>query len=316
MMNALLFVALLAPAAAASPSPSPLASATGAAATASPSATAAAASSAATAAPTVTSAATTATAAPAATAVTTPEAGTAGSTVAAPNGLEITWHGQSCFMMRTPGKTTVLMDPVPLEIGYKPPTVKADLVTISHEHPDHNNVKMVEVAGAAAGGAEVLRGLTKDGWAEIDESVGDVHVSTVHSFHDAEQGKKFGRNAIFIFDVAGRRVVHLGDLGQQLTPEQLKALGTVDVLMIPIGGHYTLDAAGANQVIAAIKPRYVVLPMHYKTPALKIRELTPPEAFLADRSGVLRVDGNSYTVPDTKGAHAPAAPTIVMLKAN
>src|SRR3954471_14391528 len=143
-------------------------------------------------------------ASPAASAVSTPETGTAGSTVAAPSGLEITWHGQSCFMMRTPGKTTVLMDPVAYEIGYKPPTVKADLVTISHEHPDHNNLKMVEVSGAAAGGAEVIRGLTKDGWADIDESVGDVHVTSVHVFHDDEKGKKFGRNTIFLFDVAGR----------------------------------------------------------------------------------------------------------------
>ena len=252
---------------------------------------------------------------PTATTVTTPEAGTAGSTVAAPSGLAITWHGQSCFMMRTPGKTTVLMDPVAFEIGYRPPTVKADLVTISHEHPDHNNLKMVEVAGAAAGGAEVIRGLTKDGWADVDESVGDVHVTSVHVFHDEEQGKKFGRNTIFVFDVAGRRVVHLGDLGHQLSPEQVKALGTVDVLMIPIGGHYTIDATGANKVIAALKPRYVIFPMHYKTPQLKIRELVSAEEFLAGKKNVVKVETNTYLVPDLKGA-APADATIVMLKAD
>src|SRR5687768_16371417 len=76
-------------------------------------------------------------------AVATPEKGTAGSTAPAPIGLDITSHGQSCFVMRTPGGTTVLMDPVAYEIGYKPPTVTADVVTVSHEHPDHNNIKMV-----------------------------------------------------------------------------------------------------------------------------------------------------------------------------
>lgn len=248
--------------------------------------------------------------------VTTPEAGTAGSTVPAPNGLEITWHGQSCFMMRTPAGTTVLMDPVAYEIGYKPPTVKADLVTISHEHPDHNNLKMVEVSGAAAGGAEVVRGLdAKGGWAEVDLSVGDVHVTTVKSFHDEVKGKKYGKNAVFVFDVAGRRVAHLGDLGQQLDAEQITALGKIDVLMIPIGGHYTVDGAGAKKIIAAVKPRYVIFPMHYKTPSLKIKELAGPETFLEGRTNVVRVDGNTYTVADTKGGAQPTEPVIVLLKA-
>src|SRR5688500_6999171 len=99
--------------------------------------------------------------------------------------IEITWHGQSYFVMKTPGGTTVLIDPVAFEIGYKPPTIKADLVTISHEHPDHANLKMVEVVGVDAGGASVIRGLTpKRDWAVVDESVGDVHVTTVPTFHD------------------------------------------------------------------------------------------------------------------------------------
>jgi L-ascorbate metabolism protein UlaG (beta-lactamase superfamily) len=249
-------------------------------------------------------------------AITTPEKGTAGSTSAAPDGLEITWFGQSCFMMRTPGGTTVLMDPVASEIGYKPPTVKADLVTISHEHPDHNNLKMVEVVGSQAGGAEIVRGLTKAGWADVDESVGDVHVTSVHVFHDDKQGAKYGRNAIFVFDVAGRRVVHLGDLGHALDDAQIKALGKVDVLMIPIGGTYTIDAAGANALIAAVKPRYVIFPMHYKTPQLKIRELVSATEFLAGKKNVLAAKGGSYTVSETKGGTPPSEPLIVLLKAD
>jgi L-ascorbate metabolism protein UlaG (beta-lactamase superfamily) len=232
------------------------------------------------------------------------------------NALEITWYGQSCFLMRTPARTTVLMDPVAYGIGYNPPTIKADVVTISHEHPDHNNVKMVEVVGSAAGGAEVIRGLTREGWSEVDESVGDVHITSLHTFHDDQQGKKYGRNTIFVFDVAGRRLVHLGDLGAALTPEQITALGQVDVLMIPVGGTYTIDASAANKVIAAIKPRYVVFPMHYKTAQLKIRELAAATEFLAGKTSVLHLDGNSFTVADTAGAPPPTEPVVITLKAD
>ena len=252
---------------------------------------------------------------PVASPVTTAPAGTAGSTVPAPNGLEITWHGQSCFMMRTPAGTTVLMDPVAYEIGYAPPTVKADLVTISHEHPDHNNLKMVEVVGTQAGGANVVRGLNAKGdWEKVDQSVGDVHVTTVASFHDGQQGKKFGKNAIFVFEVAGRRVVHLGDLGTTLDAKQIAALGTVDVLMVPIGGHYTIDATAANDVIAAVKPRYVIFPMHYRTEQLKIKELKGADVFLHGRKNVVRAESNQFTVAPT-GSQPPGEPIIVVLKA-
>ena len=232
--------------------------------------------------------------------VVTPDKAAAGSTAPAPKGLEITWHGQSCFVMRTPGGTTVLMDPVAYEIGYKPPTVKADLVTISHEHPDHNNLKMVEVAGVAAGGANVVRGLTEKGdWAKVDQSVGDVRVTTVSTFHDEAQGKKRGKNAAFVFDVtlakSKRRIVHLGDLGHPLDEKQLAALGKVDVLLVPVGGHYTIDAAGADEVIEAVGPRFVVVPMHYKTPQLAIKELAAPDAFLKGKeSRTLKVAANSF----------------------
>jgi len=220
-----------------------------------------------------------------------------------PSGLEITWHGQSCFVMRTPGGKTVLMDPVAYNIGYQPPTVKADLVTISHEHPDHNNLKMVQAAGVAGGEARVVRGLKADGdWAAVSESVGDVSVRTVNTFHDDQQGAKFGKNAAFVFDVdlprgGKRRVVHLGDLGQQLTDEQLQALRPVDVLLVPVGGHYTIDATGADSVVKAIAPRFVILPMHYKTAQLTIQELAGLDPFLAGKAEqTVKVAGNRVEV--------------------
>lgn len=268
---------------------------------------------------------------PAPSGVSTPDTGTAGSTAAAPIGLDITWHGQSCFVMRTPGGTTILMDPVAFEIGYKPPTVKADLVTISHEHPDHNNLKMVEIAGSAAGGATVVRGLTEKGdWAKVSQSVGDVNVSTVNLYHDEVQGKKRGKNAAFVYDVTlarggKRRVVHLGDLGHQLDEAQLAALKPVDVLLVPVGGHYTIDGAGANKVVEAIAPRFVVMPMHYKTPSLGIKELGPVDPFLAGKADrTVKVDGNNVEIQfgpfnfkapgKVEGPDQLTTPMIVVLK--
>ena len=237
-------------------------------------------------------------------AVETPPKGAAGSTAENPTGLDITWHGQSCFVMRTPGGQTVLMDPVAYEIGYKPPTVKADLVTISHEHPDHNNLKMVEVAGVAAGGANVIRGLAKDGdWAKVEEqSVGDVNVKTVPTYHDEVKGKKRGKNVAFVFDVSlekggKRRVVHLGDLGHTLDKEQIAALKPVDVLLVPVGGHYTIDAKAAQRVVDQLSPRFVIVPMHYKTPQLVIKELAGVDKFLEGKKDrTVKVDGNNVEV--------------------
>lgn len=264
--------------------------------------------------------------------VTTPDKGTAGSTAPLPIGLDITWHGQSCFVMRTPGGTTVLMDPVAYEIGYKPPTVKADVVTISHEHPDHNNLKMVEIAGSAAGGANVIRGLTDKGdWADVgNPSVGDVSISAVKTYHDDQQGKKFGKNAAFVFDInlprgGKRRVVHLGDLGQQLDEKQLQALKPVDVLLVPVGGHYTIDGKGADKVVDAIAPRFVVMPMHYKTPSLTVKELGPVDPFLEGKKDrTVKVDGNNVEIQfgpfnfkapgKVEGPDQITTPMIVVLK--
>jgi L-ascorbate metabolism protein UlaG (beta-lactamase superfamily) len=153
----------------------------------------------------------------------------------------------------------VLLDPFG-EIGYTlPPPVEANAATITHEHPDHNNDAL------AAIGAEVLRGLTADGWADIDQNIGGVRIKTVRTFHDDQQGAARGRNAVFVFETAGLRIAHMGDLGHQLDPEQTAALGgPVDVLMVPVGGGFTIDAAGATELMAALTPK-LVFPMHYKT---------------------------------------------------
>jgi L-ascorbate metabolism protein UlaG (beta-lactamase superfamily) len=176
-----------------------------------------------------------------------------------PGPVKITWLGHACFIIESPGGTKILTDPYNNKIGYDVSGVKADAVTVSHEHGDHNNTAMAE------GEPKIIRGLTEEkDWAEVKETVGDVTIRTAPTYHDKNQGQKRGKNAVFIFETPAMTVVHLGDLGHPLTAEQVEAVGKADVLMIPVGGTFTLDAAGADKVIDQLKPM-IVIPMHYRT---------------------------------------------------
>lgn len=172
--------------------------------------------------------------------------------------MKLKWFGHASFLITAPDGTRILTDPYNAEVGYRVPLGEADYVTVSHEHHDHNSLQ--DVPGTHV----VLRGAGR-------HQAGPVAVTGVESCHDDHGGSKRGKNTLFVFAVpdAGEliKVAHLGDLGHQLDAAQLAALGPVDVLLIPTGGTYTLDPAGAAQQVAAIKPRMVV-PMHYRTPAL------------------------------------------------
>lgn len=185
------------------------------------------------------------------------------------------WFGQSMFLMTSPGGTTLALDPFN-DIGYQMPApLGAGLTTITHEHHDHDNGPL--------GGADVVRGLTRDGWNDVDRTIGDVRVRSVRSYHDDSQGSKRGRNTIFVYETGGLRIVHLGDLGHQLDDSHVRQIGgPVDVLMVPVGGVFTIDAAGATQVVARLQPK-LVFPMHYKTPALRT-DLETADAFLQGKT--------------------------------
>jgi L-ascorbate metabolism protein UlaG (beta-lactamase superfamily) len=180
-------------------------------------------------------------------------------TPGADNGaISLRWFGQSMFLLTSPGGTRLLLDPFN-DIGYTvPPPLNVDVATITHEHQDHNN-------GALAGtSAKVLPGLTSENWATIDETVGDIHISNIRSFHDDQRGAQRGRNSMFVVETAGLRIAHLGDLGHQLDDGQRAALANPDVLMVPVGGAFTIDASGATEVMNQLQPK-IVFPMHYKT---------------------------------------------------
>lgn len=173
------------------------------------------------------------------------------------------WLGHSCLLLTSSRGTKVLVDPIPKGYGYEgPPLEGIDAIVITHDHPDH------AYAGLAAGNPLVLRGLSGGDWTKIDQKVKDVGIRTVGAYHDSAQGSQRGKNAIFVFDADGATVVHLGDLGHILAPEQVAAIGPVDVLLLPVGGFYTIDGPQATEVMGQLKPR-VAIPIHYKTAKLR-----------------------------------------------
>lgn len=181
--------------------------------------------------------------------------------------MKIAWHGHSCFKI-VAKNTIIVSDPFSKDIGLKPPRCEADIVTISHDHYDHNN------ASTLRGSPFIVKG---PGEYELKE----VAVQGTDSFHDTKEGEERGLNTIFIIEAEDIRLCHLGDLGQkELTSEQLEILGEIDILMIPVGGVYTINSEVAVAIINQVEPK-IVIPMHYKIPGLKIK-LHPVDAFLKE----------------------------------
>jgi L-ascorbate metabolism protein UlaG (beta-lactamase superfamily) len=186
--------------------------------------------------------------------------------------MEITYLGHAAFRIK--GKTaTVVTDPyAPDRVGLKfPKHITADIVTVSHDHPDHNATREIE------GTAYIVNG---PGEYEI-KGVGIIGLST---FHDEEKGAKRGKNTVYRIEMDGLSIVHLGDLGHTLSAEEVDSLDGVDILMVPVGGFYTIDPAKAVAVISEIEPS-IVLPMHYgrtELPAKAFGSLVPREAFLKE----------------------------------
>lgn len=189
--------------------------------------------------------------------------------------LTLQYLGHAAFLLQV-GDTRFLMDPYDPHCGYGKLELEADYVTVSHEHMDHNYI-------AAAPGAKPIRGLSPDGlgWEEVSITLGGVEIFTVPTYHDDAAGKLRGRNAVFVFDTGDIRLVHLGDLGHLLSPEQLEKLVPVDVLLIPAGGHYTIDASEAWKIIDEMQPK-LVIPMHYRTEATRNWPIAPLADFLKE----------------------------------
>jgi len=179
--------------------------------------------------------------------------------------MEFIWYGQSCFKIKTEEKRIVI-DPFGEGLGLKVPQLEADILLISHDHFDHNNKEAVK-------GKFFL--INQPGEYEIKE----IFVTAIESFHDQSEGKERGKNLIFKIEAEELQVCHLGDFGQkELTKEQLEKIGEVDVLMIPVGGIYTISGKEATKIMSQLEPK-IIIPMHYTLPKLKVK-LEPVEKFL------------------------------------
>jgi L-ascorbate metabolism protein UlaG (beta-lactamase superfamily) len=180
--------------------------------------------------------------------------------------MKVFWLGHSCFLLRSEQGPSVLLDPFHgEEVGYPLPSVRADIVTIRHDHEDHNNAEGV------LGQPQIVRGPGR-------HSAGGLDISGIASCHNGDEGSLRGPNTIFCFALDGIRVCHLGDLGHVLSRGDVQAIGPVDLLFLPVGGIYTLDAEGAGLVMEQLSPALTV-PMHYWTEDLGF-ELDPVDGFL------------------------------------
>jgi L-ascorbate metabolism protein UlaG (beta-lactamase superfamily) len=183
----------------------------------------------------------------------------------------ITWLGHSAFKLQGKGNSeviTIVCDPFqPEKTGLKLPRLEADIVTISHDHDDHNNVQAVK------GDPHIITGAG-------EYEIKGVFIEGVPSYHDDEKGAKRGGNIIYRFEIEDLSITHLGDLGTELDNKQLSSLEGTDILLVPVGGIYTINAAKAVSVINQIEPR-IVIPMHYQVPGLKLsNELASLDAFI------------------------------------
>jgi len=201
--------------------------------------------------------------------------------------MQIRWLGHACFLIETSEGTRVLTDPFNKQVGYPVPAgVKADVVTVSHEHFDHNAVEVVRGTPKVIRqpGKHIIKGITIKG---------------ISSYHDNAGGKQRGENNIFVMEIDGIKVCHLGDLGHLLNHEQLNAIGQVNVLLIPVGGHFTIDASEAYEQTCKINP-HLVIPMHYKTKYITF-PIGPVDKFtkhFSDVKHAASLEINKNTLPE------------------
>ena len=195
--------------------------------------------------------------------------------------LQIRWHGHSCFEITN--DVTLVTDPHDgKSIGISPPDVTGDIILVSHDHYDHNSIESVVKEKSI---------VVKD---ETAKTVSGVQIKGIRSFHDEHEGRKRGSNLIYLFNMEDIAFCHLGDLGHLLDEDAVQQIGDVDILFIPVGGNFTIDAEKAWNVINGIKPK-IAIPMHYKFGGLSlpIAEIDP---FLAKNNfDVLHV-GNEIDI--------------------
>ncbi len=211
--------------------------------------------------------------------------------------MKIKWLGHASLMITSETGTKIITDPYVTDenLNYGEIKESADIVTVSHEHGDHSNVSAVR------GNPEVVRGTAK---------AKGIEFKGIPTYHDDAEGKLRGNNAIICFEVDGIRVCHLGDLGHQLSAQQVAELGKIDILLIPVGGFYTIDAKVAGQLCDRLKPK-VIIPMHFKNDKCTYPTIAGVDEFLKGKEGVSRLDTSEV---EFKQGELPVTTKTVVLE--
>jgi L-ascorbate metabolism protein UlaG (beta-lactamase superfamily) len=211
--------------------------------------------------------------------------------------MKIKWLGHASFLITAENGTKIITDPYGDYSGlsYAPVGEIADIVVVSHDHGDHSGGKVKgnpkQVAGAGS------------------RKIGVIEFKGINTYHDTSQGSQRGKNTVFCFTVDGVRICHLGDLGHQLAKAEVAEIGQIDVLMIPVGGFYTIDAVAAGVICEQIKPK-MVIPMHYKNDKCAF-PIAGVEDFIRGKKNVKRSDSSEV---ELKAGQLPQATEIVVIK--
>ena len=201
----------------------------------------------------------------------------------------IEWIGHSCFYLTTEAGKTIIIDPYGDKIGLRVPEKAADIVLVTHDHFDHVN-------------EAYLAALPKE--SSVIDKEGSYDVCGIKSegipvYHDEQQGAVRGTVVTYLIEVDGMRLLHMGDVGAMPEPSYFEKLGKIDILMIPVGGYYTVDAKGALNIMDVIHPN-ITIPMHYLVPGLALTELAGSHDFLARASSreydVSRIGGGLFEI--------------------
>ena len=212
--------------------------------------------------------------------------------------MKIKWLGHASFLITSDAGTKIITDPYFTggDLSYGEIKKLADIVTVSHDHADHNNVAAVQ------GNPYVVTG-------KLPVETRGIKFNGILSWHDDKVGMLRGENTIICFEVDGIRLCHLGDLGHQLSDWQVAELGTVDILLIPVGGFYTIDAKLAGQLCDRLKPK-VIIPMHYKNDKCAF-PIAGVEEFLRGKKEVSRLNASQV---ELKPGELPPSTQIIVLK--
>ncbi len=210
--------------------------------------------------------------------------------------MKVKWLGHASFLITSDSGTKIVTDPYVTGGGINYGEIKesADIVTVSHKHGDHSNVAAVK------GNPEVVSQAAE---------VGGIEFKAISTYHDDTDGQQRGKNTIFCFVVDGVRVCHLGDLGHRLSDKQVADVGAADVLLVPVGGYYTIDAGVATEVCNRLKPR-VIIPMHYKNERCAF-PIAAADEFLQGKEQVSRLDTSET---EFKRGELPESTQIIVLK--